>query len=68
MSDKVSEALDQIKAENPTAVLSVGVGEDGHLIIRSSETSVAVLHWLLNKAIFELNIFEANQKTEKEAA
>ena len=68
MSDKVTEAIEQITAEAPKAVIAIGIKDDGTTVIRTSETNVAVMHWMLNKAIFELNVFEANQKQAEEAA
>lgn len=68
MSEKVTEALEQISAEAPKAIIAIGIKDDGTTVIRTSETNVAVMHWLMNKAIFELNVFEANQKNTAEEA
>lgn len=64
MSEKITEAMDELLAQEPQAVVAIGLREDGSTIIRTSETNVAVMHWMLNKAIFELNVFETNQKAE----
>lgn len=68
MSDKVTEAIEQITAEAPKAIIAIGIKDDGTTVIRTSETNVAVMHWLLNKAVYELNVFEANLKQAEEAA
>lgn len=70
MTEKVTQAIDELMEQEPQAIVAVGLREDGTAVIRTSESNVAVIHWLLNKAIFELNVFENNQKTvsQEEAA
>lgn len=68
MLEHVSKALGEITDDNPEVVIAVGIKEDGTTVIRSSTGNVAVLHWLLNKAVFELNMIEVANKIEDEAA
>lgn len=64
MSDKVQNAIAEIGTENLQAVLSIGIKEDGTTVLRSSENNLAIMHWMLNKAVFELNVYEANMKQQ----
>lgn len=64
MSDKVQNAIAEIGTENLQAVLSIGIKEDGTTVLRSSENNLAIMHWMLNKAVFELNVYEANLKQQ----
>jgi hypothetical protein len=64
----VSKAIEEITDDNPEVMIAVGITEDGTTVIRSSTGNVAVLHWLLNKAVFELNMIEVSQKLDKDEA
>lgn len=68
MSEKVQETLAAISEENLQALVVIGVQDDGRIVIRSSENNVAVMHWMLNRAAFELNVFETNNKAPAEEA
>jgi len=68
MLEHVSKAVEEITEDNPEVLIAVGIKEDGTTVIRSSTGNVAVLHWLLNKAVFELNMIEAVQKQDQDEA
>lgn len=68
MQEHVAKALEEITEDNPEVVVSVGVKEDGTTVIRSSTGNVAVLHWLLNTAVFKLSMIEAVQNQEQDQA
>lgn len=68
MTEQVKEVLKEAEEANLTAIVTVGIGEDGKVQLRSSANNVAVMHWLLNKGLFELNVFEMNQRQAEPAA
>ena len=54
---KVNELLAEAKGKFKAMVL-VGIEEDGTMEILSEPSNVAVNHWILNRALFELNLLE----------
>jgi len=54
---KVDELLAEAKGKFKAMVL-VGVEENGTMEIMSEPANVAVNHWILNRALFELNLLE----------
>jgi|TARA_B110000908_G_scaffold63488_1_gene77195 hypothetical protein len=62
MTEEVQSVLDEVGQSDLEAIITIGVEKDGKIQLRSSANNVAVMHWLLNKGLFELNIFEMNQK------
>lgn len=67
MTEEVKKVLQEVGETELDALITVGISSDGKVQLRSSANNVAVMHWLLNKGLFELNVFEMNQKTEAEA-
>lgn len=49
----IDQAKDQFKA-----VVVAGFDEQGNLKVMASPDNAAVAHWILNRALFELNLFE----------
>lgn len=49
-----------------TNVIVLGVTKNGTLDIDTTDPQFATLHYLLNKAIFELNVYEKNQQNNQQ--
>jgi hypothetical protein len=67
MSEEIQSALDGVSLDETEAVLVVSLKKTGEINISSSLNNVAAMHWMLNKAVFELNVFERNQAQTKDA-
>mgnify|MGYP001060629489 CR=1 FL=1 len=63
---KVDALLEECKGTMHSAVVT-GFDEDGNVIIKSSVSNLPFMHWMLNRSVFELGLFEKqNMATEKE--
>ena len=62
MTEEVENVLKEVGETELEALVVVGIDKEGKVNLRSSANNVAVMHWLLNKGLFELNVFEMNQK------
>jgi|TARA_B110000908_G_scaffold166557_1_gene217887 hypothetical protein len=61
----VKETADSIlekSKESFADVVVIGVKEDGTIIINASGHNTQFCHWMLNKALFELNLYEQHQQ------
>lgn len=67
MTEEVQNILKEVGEAELTALITIGVDQEGKIQLRSSANNVAVMHWLLNKGLFELNIYEMNQKQDEAA-
>jgi len=47
-----------------TAVLSIGLRDNGEIEINSTNPSVAIIQWLLARAAFEVNLIEYNDRKQ----
>lgn len=64
MTDKthvVDEMFDKIRGHLDTAIVC-GFDKEGNTFIQSSVGNVPFMHWMLNSAIFELGLFQKQQK------
>lgn len=61
----MDDVLDSMKG-SLQAGLVIGMDEDGNTVIKSSVTNVPFMHWMLNRSIFELALFEKQSKAEDE--
>ncbi len=66
MSEEVQKCIDNVQDKDLEAIMIVGLDKNGGLMIESSVGNVALMHWMLNKSIFDINVFEANTKAKKE--
>lgn len=66
MTEQIEKILTEVGESELEALLTVGIDKEGKVQLRSSANNVAVMHWLLNKGLFELNVFEMNQKQAEE--
>lgn len=64
MNEAVQKSIDAIKDKDLDAIMMVGLSKDGSMVIESSVNNVALMHWMLNKSIFDINVFERNNKPE----
>lgn len=55
--ENVDNLLEECKGKM-SAALVAGFDEDGNAFISSSVKNVPYMHWILNRAIFELGLFE----------
>ena len=66
MTEAVQKCIDSAKEKDFEAIMIVGLDKNGTLMIESSVNNVALMHWMLNKSIFDINVFESNNKGKKE--
>lgn len=64
MNEAVEKAFEDAKNSDLTAVMIIGMTDSG-ININSSVNNTAVMHWMLNKSIFDINVFERQPKEEK---
>lgn len=57
----VDEMFDSLSGKLDTAIVC-GFDKDGNSFIQSSVPNVPFMHWMLNSAIFELGLFQKQQK------
>jgi hypothetical protein len=62
MSEAVQKILDDAKEADFEAATVIGLTKEGGMMVTTSVNNVAVLHWMLNKSIFDVNVFESNAK------
>jgi hypothetical protein len=79
MENKMTEN-DNVTTENPVdnildslkgglqSCLVMGFDNDGKYVMSSSINNVPTLHWMLNKSIFEIHLFEKQQEAQNAAA
>lgn len=67
MNEAVKNIVDELADKDLEAIMVVGLDSNGALNIQSSVNNVALMHWMLNKSIFDINVFENNQKREEKA-
>ena len=64
--ETVKEMLEDT-AEKLTSGIVMGFDKNGKFILTASDPSIPYMHWMLNRAVFEVNIFEVNQKADPPA-
>lgn len=68
MSEAVDKLLEECKGTMQSAVVA-GFDEAGNVVIKSSVANLPFMHWMLNRSVFELGLFEkqniaaGNEKT-----
>ena len=67
MNEAVKNIVDELADKDLEAIMVVGLDSNGSLNIQYSVNNVALMHWMLNKSIFDINVFENNQKREEKA-
>ena len=65
MDENVKKTFEDAQQEGLSAVMIIGMTESGGINISSSVNNTAVMHWMLNKSIFDINVFERQPKEEK---
>ena len=59
----VDELLDSMKGKYESALIT-GWNSEGNIVITSSMRNFPLMHWTLNKSIFELGLFEKNAQEQ----
>jgi hypothetical protein len=54
--------LDEAKGRGFDDVIIFGIDKNNHLNIETTYDNLVMLHYFLNRAQFELNVFEANKR------
>jgi len=58
----VSDVLEDLKAQDFEMVVVVGLDKKGNAAVTASNNALPMVHWLLNRGLFEMNLFEKNQR------
>ena len=58
----VSDVLEDLKAQDFEMVVVVGLDKTGNAAVTASNNALPMVHWLLNRGLFEMNLFEKNQR------
>jgi hypothetical protein len=67
MTEAVEKAFEDAQSNPLEAVMILGLTENGGLTINSSLNNIAAMHWMLNKSIFDINVYQNNSKPEEQA-
>lgn len=62
--EEVKSALKEAQSQNLQSVLVCGFDENGQVYMNSSINSIPYMHWLLNRSLFEVSLFEKNRPAE----
>jgi hypothetical protein len=67
-TNQVKKALNDAIDADLQAVVVSGVDANGQIYMTSSNSSLPVMHWTLNRSVFELGLFEKNnaESTKKD--
>ena len=65
MSDenKVDDILDSLKGSLESCIV-MGFDKDGKYVMSSTVANVPMLHWMFNKGIFEMHLFEKKNEAQ----
>lgn len=66
-TETVDNLLEECKGTMQSAVVA-GFDENGNVVIKSSVANLPFMHWMLNRSVFELGLFEKqniNAENEK---
>ena len=66
----VSEILEEVKSQDYEMAVIVGLDKKGNVAVNATNNNLPMVHWMLNRAEFEMNLFEKNQRNglEEQAA
>ena len=62
--EEVDKTLEEARSQGLQAALVCGFTEDGQVYMNSSVNSIPYMHWLLNRSLFEVSLFEKNRPDE----
>lgn len=62
MTEAVEKAFEDAQKQDLEAVMILGLNQHGGITISSSVNNIAAMHWMLNKSIFDINVFQSNSK------
>ena len=58
---EVKSALKEAQKQKLQSVLVCGFDDNGQVYMNSSINSIPYMHWLLNRSLFEVSLFEKNR-------
>jgi len=61
--NKVDEMLDAFK-NNLESCIVMGFNKEGKYVMSSSVANVPTMHWMFNKGIFEMHLFEKKNEAQ----
>ena len=66
----VSDVLEEVKKQDYDMVVIVGLDKQSETNVTASNNALHMVHWLLNRPEFEMNLFEKNSRDrqKREAA
>ena len=59
--EEVKSALKEAQKQKLQSVLVCGFDDNGQVYMNSSINSLPYMHWLLNRSLFEVSLFEKNR-------
>jgi tryptophanyl-tRNA synthetase len=59
--EEVKSALKEAQKQKLQSVLVCGFDDNGQVYMNSSINSIPYMHWLLNRSLFEVSLFEKNR-------
>ena len=62
----VSEILEEVKSQDYEMAVIVGLDKKGDVAVNATNNNLPMVHWMLNRAEFEMNLFEKNQRNAQE--
>jgi len=65
-SEHIEKALSDAKEQGYTAVVVIGMHNDRKIGIHSSSNNIGMLHWMMNRGQFELNLTDRNSVEQSE--
>mgnify|MGYP003624454854 CR=1 FL=1 len=62
--EEVKSVLEEAQKQGLQSVLVCGFDDNGQVYMNSSINSIPYMHWMLNRSLFEVSLFEKNQPKE----
>ena len=64
--NKTQQIFKDLKKKNYSALLVIGINPDGDVEVTPSVNNFAVIHWLLSRAEFNMNLAQHNEVLNKQ--
>lgn len=61
----VSEILEDVKSQDYDMAVIVGLDKKGNVAVNATNNNLPMVHWMLNRAEFEMNLFEKNRRVQE---
>jgi hypothetical protein len=59
--EEINQVFKEAKKQKLQSVLVCGFDDTGQVYMNSSINSLPYMHWLLNRSLFEVSLFEKNR-------